>query len=239
MIQVFLNSRDASLQINQNTSDVIFHLPRIDLPKQITELTVGVKSAEIPTSFYNVDNINQLLVYEINSGGIQQFTIPQGNYNVSTLKTVLQNNTGLIFTYQSTTNTYTITHANYEFTLYTTSTCFELLGLSEGQPYTSTDQTITSNTNINLFPIRTLHITSSNFITKNLSSNDTRNACYLCSIQNSVPPNSVIYYQGDLMSQVNSIENLVNTHLRLLDQRGRIVDLNGQHWSCTLVIRYK
>jgi hypothetical protein len=79
-------------------------------------------------------------------------------------------------------------------------------------------------------------VLSHNFITNNISSTDTSLANYLLSIPNDTPANSIIYYRDttNLLTNVNSITNITSLHLRLVDQRGRLIDLNGHHWSIVI-----
>jgi hypothetical protein len=234
-IQLFLNSKDANNYIHDSFSEPVFNLPQITIPKSST-IKLRVQAAQIPHSFYNVDDINHVLVYEINGLGVHNYTIPQGNYNVNTLGFILNSATGITFQYINSTNTYIMSHT-LPFTIYGESTCIELLGLQEGIDYTSdVDNRITSTISINFFPIKNICVLSHNFITNNISSTDTSLANYLLSIPNDTPANSIIYYRDTtgLLTNVNSITNITSLHLRLIDQRGRLIDLNGHHWSIVI-----
>ena len=191
IIQLFLNSKDANEYVGGSHSEPIFNLPQINIPKG-SKIKLGIQAAQIPHSFYNVDDINNLLVYEINDLGVQFYNIPQGNYNVNTIGFILNSATGIIFQYVSSTNTFIMSHA-LPFTIYGESNCTELLGLQEGVDYYSdVDNRITSDISINMFPIKNICILSHNFITNNISSTDTSMANYLLSIPNDTPANSII-----------------------------------------------
>lgn len=234
-IQLFLNSVDASEYINNSHSEPIFNLPQITIPKS-SVIKLGIQAAQIPHSFYNIDDINNRLTYEINGLGTQTYNIPQGNYNVNTLGFILNAATGITFQYISTTNTYIMAHA-LPFEIYGTSNCMELLGLQEDVDYASDmDNSIYSDRSINLFPIKNICLLSHNFITNNVSTTDTSLANYLLSIPNNTPSNSIIYYtnSSQLLTNVNSITNITSFHVKLVDQRGRLIDLNGHHWSVVI-----
>jgi len=73
---------------------------------------VSVQSASIPYSFYNVDGFNDTLVYSVGGGSNQVITIPQGNYNTTSLRNYLGSvMIGFTITYSSLNNTFTFTHA--------------------------------------------------------------------------------------------------------------------------------
>ena len=87
-IQIFLNSKTANKYYDGYTSNCQFSLPHIILPRSKT-MYVSVQSASIPYSFYNVDGFNDTLVYSIVAGSNIVITIPQGNYNTTSLRTYL------------------------------------------------------------------------------------------------------------------------------------------------------
>lgn len=67
---------------------------------------VSIQSATIPYSFYNVDYFNNTLVYNVNGGSNIVITIPQSNYNTTSLRTYLLSiMNGFTITYQSLDNT--------------------------------------------------------------------------------------------------------------------------------------
>ena len=86
-------------------------------------------NASIPYSFFNVDYFNNLLVYSVGGGSDIEIIIPQGNYNVNTLRTFLLSvMTGFTITYTSLNNSYTFSHTTENFVFKKNSTCFEILG---------------------------------------------------------------------------------------------------------------
>ena len=87
-IQIFLNSKTANKYLGGFTSNCVFNLPQFIIPR-VKNMYVSVQSAAIPYSFYNVDYFNDLFVYNVNGGSDINITIPQGNYNTTTLRTYL------------------------------------------------------------------------------------------------------------------------------------------------------
>ena len=85
-IQIFLNSKTANKYLGGFTSNCIFNIPAIEMPED-RKIYLSVQSASIPFSFYNVDYFNNSLIYSVGGGSNIVVTIPQGNYNVTSLRT--------------------------------------------------------------------------------------------------------------------------------------------------------
>ena len=233
IIQLFLNSND---RISGTPSNCIYSLPQISIPKN-AEINVSIQTAEIPSSFYTIDDINNTLIYQINNGVITTLEIIEGNYNITDLIIYLHAQTDLTFVYNNKTNRITVSHAsNLDFIIYNTSTCQELIGFSTKLNHISSSGSLISDSCVNLFPIKTLNVISNNFITNNITSNDTNNASMLLSIPNNSPAYSIIYYsnQFNTSTKVESIDNFTNLHIKLCDQQNRVIDLNGLNWSLTM-----
>lgn len=244
-IQIYLNSKRANRYADNNqgkimTSDCIFHLPHINV-KKTKHVSITVLHAQIPGSFYNVNDTNNKLIYSIGGGNLQTVYFENSNYNVNTLishiKSLLPE---FNVTYKASSNKFTFTYTT-DFTFSNNSTCFELLGFSENDHVShiiNNDSILISDNVVNLFTIRTLHITSENFILNNIDSFNPNNANILASIPINTGFNGIISYQNihDVHSEIHNTRNLTNLHIKITDQDGRRIDLNGAHWSITLMI---
>jgi hypothetical protein len=200
---------------------------------------VSVQSASIPYSFYNVDGFIDNLVYPLGAGSNIVITIPQGNYNTTSLRTYLLSvMTGFTITYSSLKNTYTFTHSTSDFTFKTSSTCMEILGFEENVQHTSTGKVLTSTCCINLFTIRNIYIQSSNLMLSNINNATPNNSCILCSIPLTTGQFSIVNYfnTNNVQSRIDSLRNFSALNISLTDQDGDILDLNGCHFSLTLQI---
>lgn len=238
-INLYLNSKQALKQL-QGTSNCIFDFA--SLPVEDGEIYVSVQSAQIPGTFYNVDSINQKLDYSVGVTNYQ-IIIPEANYNVNSLLTFLKTimvSQGFTITFDSATNKYTFTNAT-SFTFKSSSTCFELLGFSEGQQFTSVANILTSNLCVNFFTIRNVLIEISNLITYNKTSNpEENNPSILVSIPITTSQNSVLSYSNiyGLNEKITTVSNFAALQVRLLDQDLDLLDLNGGNWSMTLQLNY-
>lgn len=238
-INLYINSKFALKQLN-GTSNCIFDFS--NLPIDDGEIFVSVQSAQIPGTFYNVDDINNLLVYSVNGGANVNLVIPPSNYNCNSFMAYLMTvMTGFTITFNNQTNKYTFTHATNVFSFKSTSTCFELLGFIEGQTYNSSGLTLTSTLCINFFTIQAVLIEISNLITNNKTSNvEENNPSILVSIPITTSQNSVLSYYNiyNLHERINTVKNFASFQVRLLDQDLDLLDLNGANWTATIQLNY-
>ncbi len=235
-ICLFLNSQSATSYVNQYTSECLFDLPNLVVPRR-SKISVAVQTASIPFSFFNCDNFNDVFNYSVN-GIAYSAVIPQGNYNVLTLASALRTILGANFTitYAALDNSYTFTNTTNAFQLLKTSTCFEMLGFSSGFTYSSAANIIKSTISINLFTIRNIYVSSNNFLLHNVNNATPNNCNILCSIPIMSSSGSIITYSNfyNAYYEVHNVTNLTFLHLKLTDQDGDILDLNGCHFSVTL-----
>jgi hypothetical protein len=242
-IQIYLNSRTADTYLAGYTSNCIFNLPRIIIPNN-KKIHLSVLNASIPYSFFNVDYFNNLFIYALNGEPDVVVNIPEGNYNVNSLKTFLLSvMPGFSITYTSLNNSYTFSHPTHNFTFKENSTCFEILGFDENIEHSSTDRLLTSTNSINLFTIRNIYIQSGNLMNDNINNSTPNNSTILTSIPVNSGQNSIISYYNfnNIKSKINdtTLKNLSFLNIKLTDQDGDILDLNGCHFSLTLLIEYE
>jgi len=237
---LYLNSKQALTKINGSTSNCIFDFN--NLPIDDGDIYVSVQTAQIPGTFYNLDDINNLLVYSVGSGPNINLVIPPSNYNVNTLMTYLMTvMTGFTITYNSANNLYTFTHSSQTFSFKSSSTCFELLGFNDASQYNSSGLSLTSTISVNFFTIRNILIECNNLITVNKTANVAdNNASILTSIPITVSQGSILSYSNvfGLSDRVASVKNFSSLQIRLLDQDLDLLDLNGGEWSITLQLNY-
>jgi len=77
ILQIHLNSRNADIYHNNMFSDSEWYLPIIEVPLQYT-IYISVQHAVIPYSFYNINDSNNILNYQIGLN-ILSVIIPIGN----------------------------------------------------------------------------------------------------------------------------------------------------------------
>jgi len=239
-IQIYLNSKRANKYINDTTANCIFHLPFIHTPtNKKHSVSISVLSAQIPCSYYNVNENNNKLIYNLNSGEPIDVIIEPSNYNINTLITELKlHMNGFEITYNNMTGKLTFEHHTFIIKFYNESICFELLGFSNKDHVSTFGNTIASDSVINLYTVQMIQIASDNFILDNIDSYTPNNSNILQSLPVTSAFGSIIHYSNlhDLQSDINTTRNLTNLHIMLLNQNDEVIQLNGSHWSIVLLL---
>ena len=232
-IQIYLNSQYADYYIN-GASDCEYVLPLIEIPDGF-HIYLSVVSCLIPYSFYNINSSNNILKYSFDGVTIYTLIIPIGNYNVNNLVTILKSNllSGFSVIYNSIQNKLTFTHTTNEFMFMSSSTCLQILGFNNST-ISSISLSLTSVNCVNVYSIRTIQV-NSNLITYNVNKLQKNNFCILCSIPISCTPFSLIEYVNRTNFKTNLFLNrLSNIKIKLTDDNGNLINLNGCHYSLTL-----
>jgi hypothetical protein len=235
--QVHFSSKYATSYTN-NKSNCDFYLPNLEINQQ-NQIYLSVVHAVIPCSFYNINSSNNFLQYTLNGIVQTNLTIAKGNYNINTLTKYLNLNLPLSFTYNAVQNTFTITHPTLNFSFLNSSTCLGLLGFTTDQP-SSSGLTLTSSQSINLATIHCICI-STNLETNNINMSNglKNNRNVICSIPIDVAPNSLLIYKPIHNFRVNTFTNIIgNFNIKLEDQNGNQIDLNGLDRSMTIQFDY-
>ena len=228
IIEIYLSSSNAD-SLGTFTSDATFHIPNIEILKN-EKAFVSIKNAVFSYSWYNVNQTNNILNYQVNN---LPYTINlvNGNYNANTLREHLynlltnhllysmSNDAAFTITYDIKTNKYNFTHAHHEFGFFKTSTCFELLGFNTLTDKTSTSRFLQSEIMINLFPIRQIYITSNNFILNNVNHATTSNANIITSLNVVGNPYSIITYNNSSNNEhlIHNLNNINNLNITITD----------------------
>lgn len=232
--QINISSNSASQQLNDNLlSNVVFDFvgllrdePNI-LYKQIT-----VCNAQIPVSFYIINEYNNILKYSI-GGSIITLNFPYGNYNATSFITkfkellsgwgcVLDKITGKL------TFTYTINFIFYSSSLYS------LLGFIG----TSSTSVLNSLTAVNLCDfsgVRRLSIRSNILRLLNRDSTTGNYTSDICVIPVNQPAYGIIKYEN-----ISGFKNILSNNaldqidISIFDDDNNLVDFNGINWTITL-----
>ena len=237
-IQIYLDSKYA-IKRNGNAGDAYFSIPSIYV-EDGNYIYLSVVSCIIPYSFYNINSTNNVLTYDIVGGPQLTFSVPVGNYNINQLLTYINNNwTGYTVTLNILTNKITITKDDVaDFTIYSGG-LGKILGFtsnaygSSGNAYS-----VTSASVANLYTITNVNV-ETNLLTYNVSniSTQTQNRSFLASIPVTVAPFSLISYDNSSSYKTNLyVGEFSNMSIRLLDNNGNVIDMNGVDYTITLQI---
>lgn len=242
-IELYLNSQNASFYVNGTTynSDMIFYFNQPIQKPNDYNFAIKVQSFVLPLSYYLVNSTNNKLTL-LKSSVTTSYTVPIGNYNITTLLTALNSllaSDGYTCSYSSTTLLFTITHSSLSFSLVSTSTIQKLIGFRTGTNYASTSTVLTSPLVINLSGDNNmLYVDLTNIQTFNMSSRDGNRTSILKSIANTNREGDLLIWinQTDAKSYLQD-EVLTFFHIRILGEDIYTpVNLNGQDWNMTLVV---
>ena len=219
-----------------------FIIPNFILHNEnVNHVYLSVSHAEVPNSFYLVNQYNNILCINNIS-----FVIPVGNYNATSLLTTISSfisSIGITLIYSSSSLKYKFT-SSLAFTInYTTSTIHRIMGLSRtsdmiGVLATGLYTLILPNC-VNFLPTARLNFRSSMLGLENFHSNDGSNDVFL-SLQNNASQNGLITYNnyGNLKYHIE-LEGLNEIDIRITDDSNRELDFNGISWFLTLQIDYE
>ena len=250
-IQIFMNSAHADTYLDTTNANCVFLLPYITAPTG-HYLHISVVNATIPYSFYNINKYNNNINYTEFNGNVivnsNYYELPYGNYNAYQLckmvSTLLPN---MVCTYDVLYNKFLFDNSvnafrfdeTYSFGGVHLLTSRELLGLSLNPVYNISPivgYRLTSYRPINLASIRCINIIT-NYNCGNVSILEENNFNTLCSIPVIAQPNSLVYYENSNNFSTNLyIGEFNNISIRLTDQDGNQIDLNGQYFNMTLQI---
>ena len=229
-----LYSQSATTYLNGTLkSNVTFNFKNILREESgIIYSTIGVSSAQIPVSYYTVNEYNNVLVTNL---GI--VTITSGNYTASTLRTELTTRllaigiTGMVVTISPTTGRLTFT-ASAPFT-FIPSPAFDILGFDYVN-YNSVGNIITAPYLLNLLGIQQLRINSSALACNNSNSTQMGESNLIGVVQSTAPPYGMILYANATSYSILRAKNISLIDIQILDENGFFVDFNNVDWTISL-----
>jgi hypothetical protein len=236
------NSNKASLVNGTNKSHIIFYLPKmISTAKNILYHSVKISHLEIPYSFYNINEANNLLVFN----GFY-LEIPTANYNAITLQDTINqilsdNSIDASFSFDNRTGRFNVVSSNL-FSIGNTSTICKSLGLQDGSNYVGIFDFVNSQYYLEAPFLANLSGTNNIFIKTNLITNNYNtfndDITILKSIPVNVSPFSIIMYNN-----TENIETIVKNRdlnyleVELVDDIGNLVNFNNIDWNICLEIK--
>ena len=230
-IQIYLHSMNADKYFNGSISDAEYILPPIEIPDGY-HIYMSVQNVTIPYSFYNINDNNNFISYTV-AGQTTLLSIINGNYNITQLVDFLNfNMVGFNITYSLITNKLTFSNTS-DFLINSASTCLSTLGFGN-TTYPSVEKILISVNCVNIMNVKRINI-NSNFITYNINKATINNYSILCSVPVNKPAFSLIEYNNTNHFRTNLFINQISTiKIKLTDESGNLIDLNGCHYCITL-----
>lgn len=234
-IQIYINSKTADKFNNNKIADAQYILPTIEIPDGF-HIYLSLQKASIPHTFYNINMTNNLLDISDNTNNIISYIIPVGNYNMNQLVSYLQTTTGINIQYNSITNKLTFTNTKI-WNIQSSSTILSILGFNDVTTVQSSLTFIIESIHCaNLASVKTINI-ATNVTTMNINKAIPNNNSIIASIPVNSPPYSIIQYENANNCRANLyINSLSMLNIKLIDDLGYLIDLNGVHYSMTFQI---
>jgi hypothetical protein len=244
-----LNSKNGRAQNGTKNSSAIFDFTNIldNTETDIAYAEVGLISAEIPVSFYIINELNDTIVMSV-SGVNTDIEIADGNYTGNNFITEFVAKTTAAFTniitvtLSTTTGKLSITNTGVQtitFSKKGTNGLWELMGFDGSNTTVIINPGATSVLpfQLNLLGVNKLMINSFALATYNLDSANGGYSSTFFSLDVNVPSYSLIQYQNN--SNTYSIlrtNNIDDIDIEILDQDLNSIDFNNQNWLLTIVI---
>ncbi len=239
-LQLIINSKDR--ENYSSTGSTNFEV-KLQNPINFDILAYGLESVCIPKTNYNITS-GQFQITD--SVGVQIVTIPNGNYSLSTFSTELQTqlnslgNDTYVVSSSILTMKLTITSDFTGFVLNPSASNYQVvtsMGFNNSTTYNSVSGVLESPKVIDLSGIKNVYIKIAELTeymrdTKNLSSNF--KVDYGCSY------GSIVYFtnQSKYLQYYETAQNHIRRtdkfSVRLVDEIGDDIDLNGSDWSMVL-----
>jgi hypothetical protein len=238
---ITLNSQDGDKQNGTYLSNINFYFSGLlkDDPNLIRAY-VTVLNAQIPVSFYIIDETNNILYYTENSVP-KLITIPVGNYNGNQMVTAL--NTGFadngsnvvsILNSQNGILKFLIAGGS-SYTFLSTSTIKSILGFSSDITDTSL---ITMPFQLNLLGKKKLFINSTHLRNNAFSSKSFSCVQTIATIPVDKPPYEMISYisVSDLEKNILFNKSIDTIDIQIVDEENKYIDFRNIDWSITICL---
>lgn len=220
-------------------SNLTFSIPNLYKNSQsIIYTTARVIHAEIPNSFYIINEYNNVLHTSFGT-----YYIPFGNYNANTLMTYLKSvfPSNINVSFSNSNGKFILTSSNTAFSILTNSNCGIILGFTSKLTYASVTiggtNTLEMPYPANLYGTKNIYIRLPQLVLDNLNTL-TKDKFTICNIPKNVSPYSVILFEnatGSYSVIKNDVKGLdTNLVIELLDDQMNYIDFNNIEWSITL-----
>ena len=238
--QIHLNSADG--QSYNDTSDVYFSFQQpLWNCSPNTDVFISLLNISIPYVFPNVSLYNNVFSYQLPGLWYSTtITIPVGQYNICDLLNYLNTNAtlqadGFTFTYSHITKMVTISNSATNFTILQNPSTIDL-GLTE---LSSTGYALNATKVINLIFTQNIYIDFSELNTPNMLSLTKKQSSVLARVPICGEFGTVLTWTNlnGYYSKLNAT-NCAMFHIRLIDDKGRLLQLNGLNWSCTIEVYF-
>lgn len=223
-------------------SNVVFECNNFIKNDSIISLDVGIIHAEIPVSFYVINDYNNQFRFKLFNDPITTVSITNGNYNATSLIDALKiaiNDTNFLITISKLTGKLTMTH-NKSFIMYNnfTNSIGSILGFDtatvNNSVGSSNPYTLTPPNMVNLLGAKKLNILSTELNTINYSS-EVGSLSMLSSIAIDQPAYGLIIYENKSGIRHNlKVKDINKVDIQIVDEYHDFINFNNIDWSMLL-----
>lgn len=247
---ISLNSASAIKQNGDYNSNVLFPFKEV-LKDEVDVINNQIEliSAQIPVSFYNINETNNKFYYSLGNSNtnpllIKNITIPIGNYNatnlLSTMISLFQaNGDSTVMIIAINKNTGKLSFSNFQaFSLYYSAysnTINEVLGLGKLN-YSFLTLTLQAPFMLDLLGIKVLNICSTLLPINSFSSENSATNTLATVPVNASSFSLILYENSSVKKQTLGVKSISGIDIQIYGDDGKLINFNGVFWTMTLAI---
>lgn len=238
--QINLSSDTAKQVYNGSfNSDCFFELFGFLLDEDdIIQTQLSVQSAQIPISYYVINQYNKTLRFQLGTGPITIIDFTEGNYNsTSFIDEMKKQIPSLVLVFDKITGKYSFARTA-SFTFYSSgSTCFKVLGLDPEQNYSvlSSPFNLTAPFPCQFQGITRIKIASNEFSTYSMDSRNGGFGNSLSTLAVNSASYGILIYENSINFKPTLRNKLINSFdIKLLDDDDNLINFNNIDWRITL-----
>jgi len=238
---ITLNSAYSQKLNGTLNSSVLFNFKGILVEEDdIINSNICVMNAQIPVSFYTINDSNNLIKLRVGVG-VYPFTLINGNYNFNTLASMVSSvvspiigSGNLSLSINKSTGVITFTSLNVIY--YNFDNSYKIFGFLPNVNYNG--PTITAPFPCNLLGVKKLSILSQKLQIGSYSSVNTGLGITLSTIPVDQPAFGMISYvnQIELNKAVLQTRYIDQIDISIVDEDNNLINFNGLDWNITLVL---
>lgn len=245
---ITLSSKDAEIFNGDYKSNCFFHLKNVVEPNpDINYLDVGLIDAQIPVSWFLINDNTNKLVYEYNNQTLE-IEIIKGNYNANTLATEIKDklfnnipSLGVVIVLSQVTGLYTFQFQNpltqITFKYNESKGLADILGFN--QDITSQNNQFTLPIPLNLLGIQKINVCSNKLSSiSSFSSQRKIGSNILQTIPVNVPSWNLINYENknNIHARMKSRHLDSGIDIQMFSENGEFIEFNNIDWNLTIQI---
>ena len=198
----------------------------------IIQTQISIHSAQIPLSYYNLNQYNNTLVYQFGTGTVQTAVFTEGNYTANSFIAEMKIKIPTISVLFNSTNGKFIFAKSSQFTFYASgSTCFPIMGFDSNVTGTN----ITAKYPANFAGITRIKIASSELNTFALDSYTGGYSSNLAIIPINNSSYGILLYENNSgYKPILRNKSLNGFDIQLLDDNNNVINFNNIDWYITL-----